>query len=213
MGTGIPTTGVTKSANHETGGASGSTKVANTGSATAGADGTTVVNTPAVTFANGVTLVGMPQANFTAKLLGLNGATADSYNRISVNTPALLLNNAGAGIEATVNKAASGNDVAIAIKTGYSARSLIGLLGNDDVSFKISPDGSAFFDALKINRASGQVDLPQPTIVQGLAAAPSPPSSGKIAVYARNRAGVPWIDVMRPTGRDFRLQPHFGVTG
>jgi hypothetical protein len=62
----------------------------------------------------------------------------------------------GAGIEATVNKAASGNDAAFAFKTGFSARALIGLLGNDDFSFKVSPDGSTFFDALKIDRASGQ---------------------------------------------------------
>ena len=103
------------------------------------------------------------------------------------------------------------NDAAFAFKTGFSARALIGLLGNDDFSFKVSPDGSAFFDALKIDRTSGQVELPQPTILPGLSAAPSPPPTGKTAVYARNRAGAPWIDVMRPSGRDFPLQPHFGV--
>ena len=129
MGTGATTTGVTKTVNLGTGGASGSTTVVNIGSATAGAGGTTVVNTPTVTFANAVTQVGMPQANLTAQLLGLGGATADSYNRVSVNTPALLFNNAGAGIEATVNKAAAGNDAAFAFKTGFSARALIGLLG------------------------------------------------------------------------------------
>ncbi|MBC7284208.1 DUF2793 domain-containing protein [Hoeflea sp.] len=211
MGTGATTTGVTKTVNLGTGGASGSTTVVNIGSATAGAGGTTVVNTPTVTFANAVTQVGMPQANLTAQLLGLGGATADSYNRVSVNTPALLFNNAGAGVEATVNKAAAGNDAAFAFKTGFSVRALIGLLGNDDFSFKVSPDGSAFFDALKIDRTNGQVELPQPTILPGLNAAPSPPSIGKAAVYARNRAGAPWIDVMRPSGRDFPLQPHFGV--
>ncbi|MFN3576635.1 MAG: DUF2793 domain-containing protein, partial [Tabrizicola sp.] len=57
----------------------------------------------------------------------------------------------------------------------------------------------------------GQVELPQPTVLPGLAAAPSPPPAGKAALYARNRAGAPWIDVMRPSGRDFPLQPHFGV--
>ena len=211
MGTGATTTGATKTVNLGTGGASGSTTVVNIGSATAGAGGTTVVNTPTVTFANAVTQVGMPQANLTAQLLGLGGATADSYNRVSVNTPALLFNNAGAGVEATVNKAAAGNDAAFAFKTGFSVRALIGLLGNDDFSFKVSPDGSAFFDALKIDRTNGQVELPQPTILPGLNAAPSPPSIGKAAVYARNRAGAPWIDVMRPSGRDFPLQPHFGV--
>ena len=55
------------------------------------------------------------------------------------------------------------------------------------------------------------MELPQPTILPGLSAAPSPPPSGKAAVYARNRAGAPWIDVMRPSGRDFPLQRHFGV--
>jgi len=211
MGTGATTSGVTKTLNLGTGGASGSNTVVNIGPATAGANGTTVVNTPTVTFANAVTQVGMPQANLTAQLLGLGGATADSYNRLSVNTPAVLLNNAGAGIEATVNKAAPANDASFAFKTNWSARALIGLLGSDDFSFKVSPDGSTFFDALRIDRTSGQVELPQPTVLPGLAAAPTPPPPGKAAVYARSRAGAPWIDVMRPSGRDFPLQPHFGV--
>jgi hypothetical protein len=53
--------------------------------------------------------------------------------------------------------------------------------------------------------------LPKPIVLPGLAAAPSLPASGKIAVYACNRAGAPWLDVMRPSGRDFPLQAHFGV--
>ena len=211
MGTGATATGVTKTVNLGTGGASGSTTVVNIGPVAAGAGGTTVVNTPTVTFANAVTQVGMPQANLTAQLLGLGGATADSYNRLSINTPAMLFNNAGAGIEATVNKAAPANDAAFAFKTGFSARALIGLLGSDNFGFKVSPDGSAFYEAITIDRTTGQVELPQPTILPGLAAAPAPPPTGKIAVYARNRAGAPWVDVMRPSGRDFPLQPHFGV--
>ena len=150
-----------------TGGAAGSDTVVNIGSDTPGADGTTVVNTPTVTFANGVTEVGMPQANLTALLLGLGGAVADAFNRLSVNTPAVLLNNAGAGIEATVNKNAPANDAAFAFKTGFSARALIGLLGSDDFSFKVSPDGSAYFDAILIDRTSGRVELPKPAILPG----------------------------------------------
>ena len=211
VGTGATTTGITKTLNLGTGGASGSNTVVNIGSVTAGAGGTTVVNTPTVTFANAVTAVAMPQANLTAQLLGLGGATADSYNRLSINTPAMLFNNAGAGIEATVNKAAPANDAAFAFKTGFSVRALIGLLSNDDFSLKVSPNGSTFFDAMKIDRANGQMELPQPTILPGLNAAPSPPPADKIAVYARNRAGAPWVDVVRPSGRDFPLQPHFGV--
>ena len=91
-----------------TGGAAGSGTVVNIGSTTPGADGVTVINTPTVTFANGVAQVGMPRANLTALLLGLGVAMADACNRLSVNTPPVLLNNAGAGIEATVNKATRG---------------------------------------------------------------------------------------------------------
>jgi len=170
-----------------------------------------VINTPTVTFANEVTAVGMPQANLTALLLGLGGAVADAWNRLSVNTPTVLLNNAGAGIEATVNKAAPANDASFAFKTGFSARALIGLLGSDDFSFKVSPDGSAYHDAMLIDRTSGRVELPKPAILPGLAAAPAAPASGKLSLYARSRAGQPWLDVMRPNGRDFPLQPHLGL--
>ena len=211
MGTGGTTTGVTKTLNLGTGGASGSNTVVNIGSATAGASGTTVVNTPTVTFANAVAAVAMPQANLTAQLLGLGGATADSYNRLSINAPAMLFNNAGAGIEATVNKAAPANDAAVAFKTGFSTRALIGLLGSDDFSFKVSPDGTAFFEAIKIDRASGRVDLAEPLLMQGQSVVPDPPPAGKLAIYARDRAGAGWLDVQRPSGRFFPLQPHFGV--
>jgi hypothetical protein len=211
LGSGATTNGTTKTVNIGTGGANGSTTVVNIGSATAGAGGTTVVNTPTVTFANTVTQVAMPQANLTAQLLGLGWATADSYNRFSINTPAMLFNHAGNGIEATFNKNAPADDAAFAFKTGFSARALIGLLGNDDFSFKVSPNGSTFFDAIRIDRTSGRVELPEPLVMPALPAAPDPPPAGKLAVYARDRAGAGWLDVQRPSGRFFPLQPHFGV--
>ena len=178
----------------------------NIGSATSGAGGTTVVNTPAVTFANAVTQVGMPQANLTAQLLGLGGATADSANRLSVNTPAVLLNNAGAGIEVTVNKSTAGNDAAFAFKTGFSARALIGLLGSDDFSFKVSPDGSTWNTALTIDRSSGRPSIPQGVVLGGLAADPSGRSDGWIwfnTTAQRLRA--------RADGVDFNIGPFTGT--
>jgi len=189
MGTGVTTSGVTKTLNLGTGGASGSTTVVNIGSVAAGAGGTTVLNTPTVTFANAVTQVGMPQANLTAQTLGLGGAAADSYNRFSVNAPAMLFNNAGNGIEATFNKNAPGEDAAFAFKTGFSARALLGLLGTDNFSVKVSPDGNTFHAAITIDRTSGRVELPEPLVMPALATAPEPPPAGKLAVYARARRG------------------------
>jgi transposase len=102
---------------------------------------------------------GAPDSSWLARMLACKPkilvAVALANRMASVNTPALLFNNAGAGIEASFNKAAAGNIAAFASKTGFSARALIGLLGNDDFAFKVGPDGSAFFDALKIDRTSG----------------------------------------------------------
>ncbi|MFN4098863.1 MAG: DUF2793 domain-containing protein [Pararhodobacter sp.] len=211
IGTGATTSGAAKTLNLGTGGAAGSTTVVNIGSATAGAGGTTVVNTPTVTFANAVTAVAMPQANLTAQLLGLGGAAADSYNRLSINAPAMLFNNAGAGIEATFNKAGPAHDAAFAFKTGFSARALLGLLGSDDFSIKVSPDGGTFHEAMRIERGTGRVELAEPVLMPSLPATPDPPPAGKLAVYSRERAGAGWLDVQRPSGRFFPLQPHFGV--
>jgi Protein of unknown function (DUF2793) len=178
MGTGATTTGVTKTVNLGTDSASGSNTVVNIGSATSGAGGTTVINTPIVTFANAVTQVGMPQANLTAQLLGLGGATADASNRLSVNTPNVLLNNAGTSIDVTVNKSAAANDASFSFKTGFSVRALFGTLGSDDFTLKVSPDGSSFFDALVADRNTGRVKFPAGVALNGLAVDPASPADG-----------------------------------
>lgn len=159
VGTGATTTGTTKTLNLGTGGAAGSNTVINIGSANADAGGTTVVNTPTVTFANEVTQVSMPQAALTAGHVGLGGAVSDATNRLSINTPALLFNHAGAGVEATLNKSTALQDAALAFKIGFSARALLGLLGNDDLAIKVSPDGSSFIEAMTIASDSGTVRL------------------------------------------------------
>ncbi|NCO87105.1 MAG: DUF2793 domain-containing protein [Rhodobacterales bacterium] len=208
LGNGATTSGTTKTVNLGTGGVSGSVTVVNVGSATAGAGGTTVFNTPTVTYANAVTTVSMPQANLVAQVLGLGGATADATNRLSVNTPAVLFNHAGAGVEATVNKASAGADAAFAFKTGFSTRALIGLLANDDFSFKVSPDGASYTEAMRISAASGQVGFAEPVQLGSQAALPAAPAAGEIKLYARTRAGAPRLETMTPDGRGFPVQSH-----
>ena len=217
MGTGATTTGLTKTLNLGTGGASGSNTVVNIGPTTSGAGGTTVVNTPTVTFANAVTAVGMPQANLTVQLLGLGGAAADATNRLSANTPNVLLNNAGASIDVTVNKNAAANDASFSFKTGFSVRALFGTLGSEDFSLKVSPNGSSFFDALVADRSTGRVKFPVGVALTGLAADPASPADGWLwhnstTGQLRARLGgvthilpdqdVPW---MTPVAGDYAL--------
>jgi hypothetical protein len=211
IGTGATASGSMKTVNIGTAGLSGSTTVVNVGSTVAGAGGQLVVNLPDVQFAASVATINAPAANLSAARVGIGGAAADATNRLSVNSPATLLNHAGAGHEATVNKAAPVNDASFAFKTGFSARALFGLLGSDDVTLKVSPDGAAFFDAFVANRASGRMEFPAPLVLPGLSAAPAPPAAGRLSLYARNRAGAAWLEMMRPNGRDIPFQPHFGV--
>lgn len=211
LGASATTTSTTKTINIGTLGVSGSTTVINVGSAVAGALGSLIINTPTVTFANTVTAVGMPQANLTANLLGLGGATADSFNRLSINTPAVLLNNAGAGIDMTFNKNAVANDATLSFKTGFSTRGIVGLQGDDDLTMKVSPNGSSFNTALILKAATGRAEVPQPMELVAQTSVPSNPGSGKLALYSRARAGQLWLEALRPSGRDFPLQPHMGV--
>ncbi|MBX7201145.1 MAG: hypothetical protein K1X51_17390, partial [Rhodospirillaceae bacterium] len=63
-------------------------------------------------------------------------------------------------------------------KTGFSARALFGLLGSDDVTQKVSPDGASYFDALIADRSTGRVSFPAGVALAGLAADPASPADG-----------------------------------
>ena len=178
IGTGATLNGNTKTVNIGTSGVSGSNTVVNIGSTVAGAGGQMVINSPTVTFAASVAAIGAAAANISALYLGLGGGTADATNRLSLNAPASLFNHAGAGHEATINKAAAANDASQAFKTGFSTRALVGLLGSDDFTVKVSNNGSTFNNALVADAATGRVALPQALILGALAADPASPVDG-----------------------------------
>lgn len=91
-------------------------------------------------------------------MLGVN-ATADATNRLTVSSPSTLLNNEGAGHQLKINKAAAGDTASLLYQTAFSGRAEMGLAGDDDFSIKVSPDGSAFFNALVVDRANGHVGV------------------------------------------------------
>lgn len=92
-------------------------------------------------------------------LLGVNAA-ADSTNRISATTPAVLLNAETDDIQLKLNKAAAGDTASVIFQTGFSGRAEFGLTGDDDFHMKVSPDGSTFYDAIIIDADTGFVNLP-----------------------------------------------------
>ncbi len=157
IGTGATTSGVTKAVNIGTAGLLGSTTNVSIGSAVAGALGTLTINSPTVTFGSSVSAIAMAAANVSALYLGLGGATADATNRLSIIAPASLFNNAGAGHQIKVNKAAATDTGSFLFQTGFSGRAEFGLTGSDDFQIKVSGDGATWFNALQLERTSGRV--------------------------------------------------------
>lgn len=92
-------------------------------------------------------------------MLGLNGATADTTNRLSVNTPSVLFNRGTDDINVTLNKQAAADDARFTFQTNFSTRALFGLLGNDDFSISVSPNGSTFYSAMAIDKDTGNVAI------------------------------------------------------
>ena len=95
-------------------------------------------------------------ANLT--MLGVN-TTADATNKLSVSSSAILFNNIGNDIQVKLNKNAAGDKASFLFQTGFSARAEFGLLGDDNFTLKVSPNGSSFFNALKMLAATGRVAL------------------------------------------------------
>lgn len=81
---------------------------------------------------------------------------ADATNRLAVAAPAALLTHAGAGHQLKINKAAAGDTASVLFQTGFSGRAEMGLAGEDDFSFKVSPDGAQWRESIRINRSTGK---------------------------------------------------------
>lgn len=91
--------------------------------------------------------------------LGIN-ATADLTNRLSVAAAATLLSHDGSDHRLALNKASAADTASLVFEDGFSGRAEIGLGGDDALHFKVSPDGSSWIEALRIDETTGGVDLP-----------------------------------------------------
>lgn len=97
--------------------------------------------------------------------LGVN-TDADAANRLSVKSDQILFSHddrtPGSGdCRAVVSKKGLGHTAALLFQTGFSGRAEIGLVGDDALAIKVSPNGSAFTEVLRINPANGRVGIRQ----------------------------------------------------
>lgn len=90
------------------------------------------------------------------------GAGSDGTNRLLVSGSNMLFTSSG-DLSFTFNKGVAADDVSLTFQTGFSARALVGLLGDDDFTFKVTPDGSSYHTSFVIDKDNGQVNFKQLT--------------------------------------------------
>jgi hypothetical protein len=180
LGSGSTGSGNSKTVNIGTGGAAGSTTTLTLGPNHASATGSTTIQGTTVTLGPTVTQFDMGTASARSAVLGIGGATADTANRLSVESPGVLLTHSGAGVETTINKATPTDAAQISFKSNFSTRAQFGLMGNDDLSLSVSGNGTIFHPVLMAEGSTGRLTLSQPVILQGLAADPASPAEGMI---------------------------------
>ncbi|MDP1907772.1 MAG: DUF2793 domain-containing protein, partial [Hyphomicrobium sp.] len=98
--------------------------------------------------------------------LGIN-ATADTTNRLSLAADATLFNHDGDGHQLKINKASAADTVSLLYQDAFSGRAELGLAGDDDFHFKVSPDGTTWKEAILIDRSTGSVSFPHTSLGGG----------------------------------------------
>ncbi len=97
-------------------------------------------------------------------LLGI-GTTADAMNPFSAKlnkalwTAKYAAEGGDGDLRYTLNKETAADVLSLLLQTDFSGRAEIGLVGDDDTLFKVSPDGSTWFEAIRIDKDSGYVGI------------------------------------------------------
>lgn len=86
------------------------------------------------------------------------GTSSDATNRLAVASDAALFSHAGTDHRLVVNKASASDTASILMQSDWSGRAEIGLTGDEDLHFKVSPDNSAWTSALILRRDDGLTD-------------------------------------------------------
>lgn len=94
--------------------------------------------------------------------LGL-GTTADAANPLAVKTNAALFtarasDEGGDGdLRLTLNKTAPDDVLSLLFQSDYGGRAELGLVGDEDLSLKVSADGSTWRRVFRVDRAAGRI--------------------------------------------------------
>ena len=93
------------------------------------------------------------------------GTAADAANPFAAKLNAALWTARGTGeggsgdLRYVLNKEGASNVLSLLFQSGYSGRLELGLVGSDDLAVKVSADGAAWREALRVEAATGALDF------------------------------------------------------
>jgi hypothetical protein len=137
-------------------------------------------------------------------LIGVN-TTATAPNLLTVESNAVLFTDVPTGsggtgdVRATLSKQAAANTASFLFQDNFSGRAEIGLAGDDNFHFKVSPDGATWHDAIIVTASSGLATLASATIasadinggtVDGTSIGASATSSGAFTTLSASAAAT-----------------------
>jgi len=94
------------------------------------------------------------------------GTTADAENPLAAKIGKALLTarpvaEGGDGdLRVVLNKEAPADVLSLLLQSGWSGRAELGLVGSDDLTLKVSADGTAWATAFSVDRATGKASFP-----------------------------------------------------
>ncbi|MFA7415515.1 MAG: DUF2793 domain-containing protein [Rhizobium sp.] len=111
------------------------------------------------------------------------GADADGSNRLAIASDASLFNHAGFGHQLKINKASASDTASFLFQSNWQGKAEIGLTGSDDLSIKVSPDGSNWNTALAISSAGVVRMDARPVVRASLAATTFTPAAATLTGF------------------------------
>ncbi len=114
-----------------------------------------------VTFEGGIWGLSSALIDFqNVDMVGIN-TTADTANRLAVESANTLLTHAGDDHRLKVNKASQTDTASLLFQNDFTGHAEMGSVGSDDFSVRVSPDGSGWTTAMTINGTTGRATLPE----------------------------------------------------
>lgn len=125
----------------------------------------------------------------SAPQVGVN-TTADATNKLAVKSDAVLISHddvtPGSGdIQIKANKSAAARTASLLYQTGFSGRAEMGTTGDDQFRFKVSSDGASWKTAIRLDAATGRVQLGADTTPTDVMTVTNPVGIGGYAQIAR----------------------------